>query len=60
MSNDLDVHYVGTVRAFADACRHRAEAPVIARPAAAVLHGLPLLGTPPRYVRLARCSTPRA
>ena len=48
--------YLTTVQAFADARRHRC-APVIAGPAAVVLHGLPLLGTPPRYVHVARAFT---
>ena len=51
-----DTRYLATVRAFADARRHRA-APVIAGPAAVVLHGLPLLGAPPRLVHVARAFT---
>jgi hypothetical protein len=51
-----DTRYLATVRAFADARRHRS-VPVIAGPAAVVLLGLPLLGTPPRYVHVARAFT---
>lgn len=49
-----DTGYLATVRAFADPRRHRTGPPVLAGPAAVVLHGLPLLGTPPRFVHVAR------
>lgn len=49
-----DARYLATVLAFADARRHGSGPPVIAGPAAVVLHGLPLLGRPPRLVHVAR------
>lgn len=52
-----DARYLTTVQAFADARRRQIDPPVIAGPAAVVLHGLPLLGTPPRYVHVARAYT---
>ncbi|HEY8720287.1 type IV toxin-antitoxin system AbiEi family antitoxin domain-containing protein [Pengzhenrongella sp.] len=49
-----DARYLATVLAFADTRRHVSDPPVIAGPAAVVLHGLPLLGAPPRLVHVAR------